>query len=168
MFIGLVFTIETSSVLNADLKIQDQGSELTYHSRYNLGCLLSIRTDYDDDAESIKSKEMRKNKTRTQIMLTCQSVLGNKVVLTKNVYNHLVRRHPELVLFNNLIELIKICIESPNIIAKGKTGESIALLRLDDTHRFLAVFYIESSRVKTAFITSKLQSFTRRGIIWRK
>jgi len=54
-------SIETSSVLNADLKIQDQGSELTYHSRYNLGCLLSIRTDYDDDAESIKSKEMRKN-----------------------------------------------------------------------------------------------------------
>ena len=46
-------------------------------------------------------EEMRKSKTGTQIMLTCQSVLGNKVVLTKNVYNHLVRRHPELVLFNN-------------------------------------------------------------------
>ena len=47
-------TIETFGVLNENLKIQDHGGELTYHSRYNLGCLLSIRTDYDDDAQSIK------------------------------------------------------------------------------------------------------------------
>ena len=114
------------------------------------------------------NKETRRNKTKTPIILTCQSVLGNNVVLTKDVYNHMVERHPELVSFKNLVELIKTCIENPNIVAKGRTDESIALLQLEDTHRFLAVFYIDKSRVKTAFITSKLQSFTRRGIIWRK
>ena len=48
--------IETFSPLNESLKIQEQGAEITYYSRYNLGCLLSIRTDFDDDAESIKDK----------------------------------------------------------------------------------------------------------------
>lgn len=54
--------IETSALLNSDLKIQEQGSELTYHSRYNLGCLLSVRTDFDgdDDGESIKNIAINK------------------------------------------------------------------------------------------------------------
>ncbi len=115
-----------------------------------------------------KEKKRAKDNSKSEIMLTCQSVLKNEVILTKNVYHHIISRHPELASFSNLIELIKTCIENPNIVAKGRTDESIALLQLDDTHRFLAVFYLEKSRVKTAFITSKLQSFTRRGIIWRK
>ena len=113
-------------------------------------------------------KKRAKIRSKPQIMLTCQSIFGNKVILTKNVYDHIISRHPELGSFDNLIDLIKNCIETPNIITKGRTDESIALIQLDDTHRFLAVFYIEEDRVKTAFITSKLQSFTRRGIIWRK
>ncbi|MHA1481235.1 MAG: hypothetical protein ACTSQZ_07425 [Candidatus Thorarchaeota archaeon] len=116
------------------------------------------------------TKKTKRNKigSKSELMLTCKSVLGNKVVLTRNVYNHMVNRHPELVSLSNLVDLIKTCIESQNFVAKGKNDESIALLQLDDTHRYLAVFYIENGRVKTAFITSKLQSFTRRGIIWRK
>ncbi|TFH04950.1 MAG: hypothetical protein E4H14_13690 [Candidatus Thorarchaeota archaeon] len=89
-------------------------------------------------------------------------------MLIKNVYDHIVRRHPELASFDNLVELIMNCIEKPDIVARGMTDESIALLQLDDTRRFLAVFYVEKSRVKTTFVTSKLQSFTRRGILWRK
>jgi len=46
--------IDTFAILNESLKIQEHGAELTYHCRYNLGCLLSIRTDYDCDGESIK------------------------------------------------------------------------------------------------------------------
>jgi hypothetical protein len=100
--------------------------------------------------------------------MTCQSVLGNQIVLTQNVYNHIVRRHPELASFDNLVELIKNCIEKPDIVARGRTDESIALMQLSDKHKFLAVFYMEKSRIKTVFVTSKLQSFTRRGILWRK
>jgi len=114
------------------------------------------------------STKKSKNKTETHILTTCLSVFGNQIVLTKNVYDHIVRRHPELASFDNLAELIKNCIEIPYIVARGRSDESIALLQLSDKHKFLAVFYIEESRVKTAFVTSKLQSFTRRGIIWRK
>ena len=59
-------SIETFSVLNPSLKIQDQGAELTYYQRYNLGCLLSIRTDFDDDAESIKSVDPIKKINKSQ------------------------------------------------------------------------------------------------------
>lgn len=114
------------------------------------------------------STKKRENKMGPHIIITCQSALGNQIVLTKNVYDHIVRRHPELVSINNLVELIKNCIEKPDIVARGRTDESIALLQLNDTHKFLAVFYVEKSRVKTAFVTSKLQSFTGRGILWRK
>ena len=48
--------IQTFAICNESLKIQEQGAELTYNQRYNLGCLLSIRTDFDDDATSIKDK----------------------------------------------------------------------------------------------------------------
>ena len=87
-------------------------------------------------------KKTKRNKigSKSELMLTCQSVLGNKVVLTRNVYDHIINRHPELVSLSNLVDLIKTCVESPNFIAKGRTDESIALLELDDTHRFLAVF----------------------------
>jgi len=57
--------IDTFAVLNESLKIQEQGAELTYNQRYNLGCLLSIRTDYDDDAESIKNAPVQKPKLIT-------------------------------------------------------------------------------------------------------
>ncbi len=114
------------------------------------------------------STKKRETKMKSHIIITCQSFLGNQIVLTKNVYDHIVRRHLELASINNLVELIKNCIEKPDIVARGRSDESIALLQLGDKHKFLAVFYIEESRVKTAFVTSKLQSFTRRGILWRK
>ena len=62
--------IETIAVLNSDLKIQEQGSELTYHSRYNLGCLLSIRTDFDDDGASAnKPKDLSKKILQVRTLL---------------------------------------------------------------------------------------------------
>ena len=114
------------------------------------------------------SPKKRETQIKSYIIITCQSVFGSQIVLTKNVYDHIVRRHPELASFDNLVELIKNCIEEPDVVARGRTDESIALMKLSDKHKFLAVFYIEESRVKTAFVTSKLHSFTRRGILWRK
>jgi hypothetical protein len=114
------------------------------------------------------STKKRETKIESHIIITSQSVFGNQIVLTKNVFDHIVERHPELASFDNLIELIKNCIEKPDIVARGRTDESIALIQLSSKHKFLAVFYVEEGRVKTAFVTSKLQSFTRRGILWRK
>lgn len=56
--------IHNTSMLNLDLKIQEEGGAITYKTRYNIGSLLSIRVDFDDDAESIKdvkpSKDIKK------------------------------------------------------------------------------------------------------------
>jgi len=71
--------ISTFAILNESLKIQEHGAELTYHSRYNLGCLLSIRTDFDDDAESIKDKEIKNNKlNEKQIKEIAEILNGDK------------------------------------------------------------------------------------------
>lgn len=59
--------IQTFAICNEEIKIQEQGSELTYNQRYNLGCLLSIRTDFDDDGESIKDKISNKKVLPAQL-----------------------------------------------------------------------------------------------------
>ena len=61
--------IDTFAILNQSLKIQDQGAELTYHQRYNLGCLLAIRTDYDCDAESIKDAPIKQINYITEVQV---------------------------------------------------------------------------------------------------
>jgi len=73
--------IDTFAVLNESLKIQDHGAELTYHSRYNLGCLLSIRTDYDCDAESIKNIDVKEIKYVTPEQV---KIISTKLTELKN------------------------------------------------------------------------------------
>ena len=52
------------------------------------------------------STKKRETRIRSHIIITCQSVFGNQIVLTQNVYDHIVRRHPELASFENLVEII--------------------------------------------------------------
>ncbi|MDF1541316.1 MAG: hypothetical protein P1Q69_20630, partial [Candidatus Thorarchaeota archaeon] len=101
-------------------------------------------------------------------LLTCTSVFGGAVVLNKETMDHIKDRHPEVLQLPNLFVEIITTIEDPEFIAEGRTNEVVALRRIPDTHKFLAVFYIEGSRIKTIFITSKPDSFKRRGVIWPK
>jgi hypothetical protein len=65
--------LETKCKMNANLSNQEQGSERTYLSRYNLGCLLSIRTDYDDDGVSTREKKL--DETNPQKLKLIESLL---------------------------------------------------------------------------------------------
>jgi hypothetical protein len=112
-----------------------------------------------------KDKEMAPNEG---VILTCTSVFGTTVILNSRTFEHIKERHPEVMQLPNLNANIKAAIESPDFIAKGRTNEIVALKKITGTHKFLAVFYVEGSRIKTVFITSKLDSFKRRGVIWPK
>lgn len=68
--------VSTFSPCNTNLKIQDQGSEFTYLMRYNLGCLLAIRTDFDDDGESVKNEKPSAFKKSNNDKL---KILGEKI-----------------------------------------------------------------------------------------
>ena len=113
----------------------------------------------------------RRNKddaAKSDIVLTCTSVHGNSVFLNERTVEHVNERHPEVLGIPNLLSEIKATIESPRFIAAGRTHELVALKEISGIHKYLAVFYIEGGRVKTIFITSKPDSFRRRGVIWPK
>lgn len=102
------------------------------------------------------------------VILTCVSVFGTTVILNSGTFEHIKERHPEVLQLPNLYANIKATIENPDFIAEGRMNEIVALKKIKGTHKFLAVFYVERSRIKTIFITSKPDSFKRRGVIWPK
>jgi len=102
------------------------------------------------------------------VILTCTSVSGSTVILNRSTFKHIKERHPEVLQLPNLFDNVKATIESPEFIAYGRTYEVVAVREISDTHKFLAVFYVEGSRIKTLFITSKPDSFKRRGVLWPK
>lgn len=51
--------IETISKLDPTLNIQEYGSILTYYKKYHLSGLLCLRTDYDDDGESVQEAQKK-------------------------------------------------------------------------------------------------------------
>lgn len=51
--------IKSESLINTDMDAQGIGSQLTYFKKYDLGGLLALRTDFDDDGESISGKKMK-------------------------------------------------------------------------------------------------------------
>lgn len=51
--------IKSESLINTDMDAQGIGSQLTYFKKYDLGGLLALRTDFDDDGESIIGKKVK-------------------------------------------------------------------------------------------------------------
>lgn len=62
-------SIKSRSRLNPNLDIQQQGAEITYYKRYHLTGLLSIRSDFDDDGESLIKSHDTKLLTTKQLNL---------------------------------------------------------------------------------------------------
>lgn len=102
------------------------------------------------------------------VILTCASVFGTTVILHSRTVKHIKERHPEVLQLPDLYANIKATIESPDFLAEGHTNEIVAMKKIAGTHKFLAVFYVEGNSIKTLFITSKPDSFKRRGVIWPK
>jgi hypothetical protein len=85
-----------------------------------------------------------------------------------DIIPHASRELAEAAALGDPISLIRGCVENPAVVANGEQDELVALRPLEGMQRFLAVFYVEDSRVITAFVTSKPESFMRRGIVWKK
>lgn len=116
----------------------------------------------------MKVRKDKKKAPTEGVILTCASVFGTAVILDSRTIKHIKKRHPEVLQLPDLYANIKTTIESPDFVTKGHINEVVALKKIAGTHKFLAVFYIEGSRIKTLFITSKPDSFKRRGVIWLK
>ncbi|MBN2230859.1 MAG: hypothetical protein JW779_14825 [Candidatus Thorarchaeota archaeon] len=116
----------------------------------------------------MKAKKDKEVVLKEGIILTCVSVFGTTVTLNSATLKHIKERHPEVLQLPDLYANIKATIESPDFITAGHTNEIVALKKITGTHKFLAVFYVERSRIKTLFITSKPDSFKRRGTVWPK
>ncbi len=101
----------------------------------------------------------------------CRSALGKRVRVTPGAILHVQLRHPEVRGLKVLEDLIAEVIEDPDIVVKGKHGESIALRsleRLSGSAKYLVVPYDEGGEVKTAFITSQAERIMRREVLWRR
>ncbi len=100
-----------------------------------------------------------------------RSVFGNVVHITPEVIFHSQLRHPELKRLPQIENLIEATIAKPDIVVKGKYGESIAMKSLGDislSTKYLVVPYEEGGEIKTAFITTKPERIRRREVLWRR
>lgn len=125
-------------------------------------------TDESRDRAIMRRIKKKGGTQDSDTLLTCTSVHESVVVLNRETMDHVQERHPEVLRVANLYTEIKATIESPEFIAAGRTDEVVALRRISETHKFLAVFYVEGGKRKTFFITSKPDSFKRRGVTWPK
>lgn len=114
----------------------------------------------------MEERKKKESPRKDKVILTCTSIFGGSVILTQRTMDHIEDRHPEVLSLENLEELVQATIENPDYVTRGRTDEYVSLRRISDTHRFLAVFYMDNDRIKTVFITSKPESFRRRGVIW--
>lgn len=87
--------------------------------------------------------------------------------LSPDRWAHIVEHHDDLAGYR---DSIVDTIENPEAIARGKTGELLALKSVDD--RTLVVVYREASKsdgfVITAFFTTQPERIRKRGLVWPK
>ena len=92
---------------------------------------------------------------------------GVPIRLPPDRWTHIVEHHDDLAGYRDgVLETI----ESPDVIARGKTGELLAVRTMDD--RSLVVVYREVARtdgfVITAFFTTQPDRIRKRGLVWQK
>lgn len=80
---------------------------------------------------------------------------------------HIVENHDDLAGYG---ETVLETIADPDAVARGKSGELLALKTLE--RQTLVVVYRETSKadgfVITAFFTTQPERITRRGLLWQK
>lgn len=92
---------------------------------------------------------------------------GVPIRLAPDRWTHIVEHHDDLAGYrDDVLETI----EAPDVIARGKTGELLAVKTIDD--RSLVVVYREASQtdgfVITAFFTTQPDRIRKRGLIWQR
>ena len=97
---------------------------------------------------------------------TAIAVSGKRIRLTKERWNHIKERHPEVA--DKLSEILE-TIADPDIITTGWEYELVAIRKFNSQD--LAVIYKENADdgfAITAFLTRSRKYFEKRGIIWNK
>ena len=100
-------------------------------------------------------------------MEVARSKSGVPIRLSDNRWAHIVEHHDDLAGYrDSVLEVI----EDPDAVARGKTGEMLALKSMSG--RTLVVAYRETARsdgfVITAFFTTQPERIRKRGLIWPK
>ena len=100
-------------------------------------------------------------------MEVAHSKHGVPIRLPADRWLHIVEHHDDLAGYRDgVLETI----EAPEEIARGKTGERLALKSMEG--RTLVVVYRETSRtdgfVITAFFTTQPDRIRKRGLVWQK
>ena len=109
------------------------------------------------------------------IVFVAESVAKRRIRLTQKVWvEKICLEHPELAKRPEYIAEVQRTIEDPDYIVAGWHGEVLAL-RLCATApnrpKHLCVVYRELNGdgfVITAFFTSRLLSFLKRGVLWQR
>ncbi|MCX6089604.1 MAG: hypothetical protein NTX88_04375 [Candidatus Atribacteria bacterium] len=100
-------------------------------------------------------------------METALSVNGVRIRLTDERWIHIIENYDEVAgYFDEVLDVI----ESPDCVLQGYGGALIAL-RIEESSKYLAVVYRETSGqdgfIITAYLTSKLK-LEREVIVWQQ
>ncbi len=103
-------------------------------------------------------------------MIVVRSRDGVLVRLTEERWQHIVRRHPEMI---DLRDQVVRTLAEPDLIQIGDIGELLAISDLGTTHlpaRFMVVVYREVDNedgfILTAYLTSRPSA--RRKVKWKR
>ena len=92
---------------------------------------------------------------------------GVPIRLSSGRWAHIVEHHDDMAGYR---DLVLETIEEPDAIARGRSGELLALKVLG--HRTLVAVYREVSRadgfVITSFFTTEPDRIQKRGVVWQK
>ncbi len=106
----------------------------------------------------------------TSFPLIIKSIRGVNIRLTRERWNHIIKRHVEL---KKHASKVLIAVQDPDIIIKGKVGEFIAVRYFTRVKpSYLMVAYRETNEedgfIITAHFISNINQIIRREIIWQK
>jgi len=106
----------------------------------------------------------------TGFPLIIKSVRGVKIRLTRERWNHMVKRHVELKKHSSKV---LITVRDPDFIVAGKVGASIAVRhfsRLKPSYLMVAYREIneEDGFIITAHFISNINQIIRREVVWQK
>jgi len=93
---------------------------------------------------------------------------GVPIRLTEERWFHITEEHSEMAGY--YFEVLE-TVEEPEVIYEGKTGECIAVKKIE-TGKYIVVVYRELNKedgfIITAFITKRKKQFERRKVLWKR
>lgn len=98
-------------------------------------------------------------------MNIAKSINGVSIRFTEERWQHITLGHPELA--DYYYEILD-TVENPEVIIQGDSGGLIAI-RSIEMRKFIVVIYKELGKegfIITAYLTNKIQKFTKKKVLW--